>query len=668
MTVASPHRWITRVENVWLLPPFKKALAKRERETVLLGQLAECIDLLYRDPTSPGLNLETLAATGRCPILSARIDQGHRLLLTPLTGHDVGLLHFDAHDQAYQWVRKHEASVPTMLTRVERLERGARLGQAPLLAAVRADEESPVGLASAEQFRQMLAEGIGRYLAHLDDEQRQLAELQTRGLLLVKGGAGTGKTAVAIHRALNAARQPPLLGVRGVLYLCYNRALARVVEQIVRTLGYGAAPPELEVQTFHAWCRAYLERRGYRLVVGSRAEPAGKEWPERASNGAGRLLVVDDERCRGLVYRAFGELAPEDRAKLAPLDGRFVDEEIEQVLQPNGLASLAEYLEFNRQGRKVGLKWPQREAVWRAHERAQELARRQEVCRWSDLPLLALAALDDDPERPQYRAIVIDEAQDCSPVMVRLARRLLAESGSLTVFADPAQAIYDCGFQWTQRELRPAGGNVRWLRRTYRSTEEIFDLARALLDRHDDLAEELANLERPARRGPRPALLAAAAEEELHGELVERIVAEAAERPAHQIGVLAPRWQTLERIAERLERRGVKTQLLRSESGPFRIEEPSVKLATFQSAKGLDFPSVYVVGPTRRDLGGEARADAPETRRALYVALTRASERLVIGLVYGEHHPLLEELDDAHYEPQGSQARPFVNTRALPRR
>ncbi len=75
----------------------------------------------------------------------------------------------------------------------------------------------------------MIENGVARYLTHLDEEQRHLAELKVTGLLVVKDGAGTGKTAVAIHRLLNLARQPVLFGPGRVLYLCYNSVLARAV-------------------------------------------------------------------------------------------------------------------------------------------------------------------------------------------------------------------------------------------------------------------------------------------------------------------------------------------------------------------------------------------------------------------------------------------------------
>jgi superfamily I DNA/RNA helicase len=102
-----------------------------------------------------------------------------------------------------------------------------------------------------------------------------------------------------------------------------------------------------------------------------------------------------------------------------------------------------------------------------------------------------------------------------------------------------------------------------------------------------------------------------------------------------------------------------------AERGAVRFTEPTVKLLTMKGVKGLDFPSVFVVGPRQCDLGGLARADLPGTRRTLYVALTRASEQVTIGAVDETHHPLLELLDDRTYDAEGSRARSFVNLRGV---
>jgi superfamily I DNA/RNA helicase len=625
---------------MWMLPPFKKALDKRQNETVLLEQLGECIGQLFRHPTSSGLDLEQLRNTGRTPVFSARITKAFRLLLVELGKSEVGLLYFDHHDEAHSWLDRHRTAVPTMLTKLAEIDRATTVAMPfQRIPAVLPDEESPIAIASAEQFRRMVAEGVARYLTFLDEEQRRLVELNVSGLLLVKGGAGTGKTAVAIHRVLNLASQSllPETGPSDVLYLCYNNVLAKVVRQLLTTLSNGSLPQNLEVKTFHAWCKDFL---------------AGIGAP---------VPNIDDRACRETVFRAFGKLLPEQRVSLEKHDGRFVDDEIEHVIKHNGLTKLDDYLNFNRKGRRVSLKRGAREAIWAVYERSQQYQAEQHICRWCDLFLLTLSAIDGSSDPPQYRAVIIDEAQDCSPVMVRLAKRFVASAnGSLTVFADPAQAIYECGFQWTQRELAPSGGNVRWLRRNYRTTREIFDLARPLLEGHEDLKEDLAQMEQPVRQGTRPNLIVARDETELCAELVNRVAFEVQNRVPNQIGVLAANRKDLERLAMALGEKGVPADLVQSKQGVAHLEDATVKLLTMQSVKGLDFPVVFVLAPHRNDLGGEARANQPETRRTFYVSLTRASERLAIGAVYDRHHSLLNDLSSQCYDVEGPCSREWT--------
>jgi superfamily I DNA/RNA helicase len=269
--------------------------------------------------------------------------------------------------------------------------------------------------------------------------------------------------------------------------------------------------------------------------------------------------------------------------------------------------------------------------------------------------------LSEDEDDARYRAVVIDEGQDCTPVMVRVARRLIGSDGQLTVLADPAQEIYDCGFQWTKGELHARGGNTRWLRKTYRTTREIFDLARPLLDGSPDLAEDLTQLSPPDRRGERPVALACTDTTELNAEIAARISTVTTARPANQIGVVAANRQQLSAVAAELRARGIRHQVCGRDGEPIRLHEASVKLLTMHAAKGLDFPDVFVLAPTAGDVGWDEEHDA-ECRRRLYVALTRSSDHLTIGLVYGRHHPLVAGLDPALFDAAGPRSHELVNT------
>ena len=633
--------WVTRVNRVWLLGPFQKQLQKRQREATLLAQLSDCVDLLYRDPRQPGLNLETLHTPNKQPVLSARIDKSHRLIMTPLERGDIGLIYFDNHDESYEWVRRQGSRLGTMLSKQQEMLRGTRFeAGSPLVAVVRADEDSPIAIASAAQFHAMVEQGVARYLTYLDEEQKRLAEIKTNGLLLVKGGAGTGKTAVAVHRLVNLARQPTLIGPTRVLFLCFNSVLSGVVLQLVDAVANGHRPKDIEVRTFHAWCLGILR-------------PLGVVAPTQ----------VHEDGCEQAVFAAYAHLAPDRRTLLGDLQGEFLRDEIIHVIKHNGLKSQDQYLAFNRQGRRVPLKQVQRQVVWEAHEDAERHRLAHGVYDWNDLPLIALDALDAMPHPPQYRAVIVDEGQDCTPVMMRLAKRLLAEShGPITVFADPAQAIYEHGFHWTQQELKPAGGNVRWLRKNYRCTREVYDLARPLLDGHSELSEELAQMQPPDRRGDKPILLMDESREELLADIADRVARAVEERPVAQVAVLGTH-RLLKLVAELLRSRAVPTQGV--DRGRIHLEDASVKLMTQQAAKGLDFPLVFVLPAEPRANAPAGELLAPEARRTLYVALTRSSERLVVGARYSSRHPLLDLLPPDAYTLEGSRAREFAGTRGV---
>lgn len=501
---------------MWVARPFLEALSKRKREEGLLDQLEECIERLYYNPRLPGLNYEKLRTTGKYSLHSARLGRGPRLLFARISASEIALLHFDRHDEAYDWADRHARTIQTMLGRERELRAGdsvrALLGSPP---PVRPDVDSPVAVTSLEEFRKLLEVGPELYLAHLTREQRQLVDLRLEGALLVKGGAGTGKTAVAVHRTLALARQPGLTGSNRVLYLCYNNNLAHAVRQLLAALSGGSLPPEVEANTFHSWSIQFLRERGV------------------------TLSAVDQDACKQMVYRAYGELSVDEKSVLSQRDGTFIDDEIEHVIKPNCISTLDEYLRLERRGLGGMLKVErrEREIIWRVYEQAERYRKAKGICRHADLLAVALEESRDLPEDARYRAVVLDEAQDCSVAMIRLARQLLpSTSNQIAVFADPAQTIYRTGFQWAQDELKRAHPTVRWLRKPYRNTREIYDLARPLIEGDQELRtlfhEDLRNQGLPERRGEPPRFVIAAREEEVLSGLVELLRRDLTQRPA----------------------------------------------------------------------------------------------------------------------------------------
>ena len=243
----------------------------------------------------------------------------------------------------------------------------------------------------------------------------------------------------------------------------------------------------------------------------------------------------------------------------------------------------------------------------------------------------------------------MDEAQDFGPNALRFAISLADERfNDVLIVADAAQNVFRRRFSWKDAGIQ-AQGRTRILRRNYRNTREILELANALL-LPGGTAEDVLDLDDEAvivppdaavRQGPLPTVVYCD-----RAALVESAVEEAKRYTATRS---APKTLALLTIGNRqaidLERR------LRDESIPFFfVTDPrqdvnkdlvagaleSVIVSTVYSAKGLEFPSVVLCCTPREN------QTLDELRSALYVGMTRATERLTV--LAEPDHPLAAEL------------------------
>jgi superfamily I DNA/RNA helicase len=210
------------------------------------------------------------------------------------------------------------------------------------------------------------------------------------------------------------------------------------------------------------------------------------------------------------------------------------------------------------------------------------------------------------------------------------------------VLYDDAQSIY----QPKRRKFNfasvgiDARGRTSILRLNYRNTAEVMALAvhcaQQLLagaSSEQPANEEDMPLVQPAsagRRGPMPVLLegrTASVEAELVAERVALLYAEGA--ALDDIAVLARAKYLLEPVQRALHARGIACQSMATQAARhFDWTQPSVKLLTMHSAKGLEFPHVFIVGLQTMPMRDETFDEAV---RLLYVAMTRSTQALVLS-------------------------------------
>nr|WP_239522445.1 AAA family ATPase [Geodermatophilus sabuli] len=493
-------------------------------------------------------------------------------------------------------------------------------------------------------------------VATIQPEQDEIVRAPLAESVCVQGAPGTGKTAVGLHRAAYLLySHAGQLARSGVLVVGPNRAFLRYIEQVLPTLGEvdvdqttvadltarvpvrAVDPPAVAVLKGDARMAQVL----HRALWGAVAKPtdsvqvplAGRRYRvpvERLKR------TVDDLRRRGragedqqvLHYAAGRErlamsLAEDARRQKEEAGGSPTDAETRRAARSPEVRAFCDAV------------WPARDAAGLVHTLLTdpaELARAARGLLSDDEQALLLrapgplrrapwtaadAVLVDETaglvERTGgYGHVVLDEAQDLSPMECRAVARRLA-TGSLTVLGDLAQATSPWAAADWGRTLAGLGRPdtvVRPLTRGYRVPGEVLDYANRLLP----LIAPGLHAATAVRRGPGSLRVRPVAE--LTGALVD-VVRELTAVPG-SIGVVGPD-AAVDDLTAALVAAGRPAAVL-GEDG----EAAPVAVVPASLAKGLEFDAVIVVDPAA------IVAAEPRGLHRLYVVLTRAVSTLVV--------------------------------------
>ena len=320
---------------------------------------------------------------------------------------------------------------------------------------------------------------VSRVLAGLDPEQRAAAEA-VRGPVCILAGAGTGKTRAITHRIAHMVHGGTAPAGH-VLAVTFTARAAGEMRTRLRALGVGG----VQARTFHAAALRQLQFFAPRVLGGELPEIVDRPIRIVANAAARARLRADRAEVRDLAAEidwAKAVLAtPEDYPARAAGAGR------ETTTSPDTIAEV--------------------------YEQYEESKRRGGQLDFSDLLLIMSSALETyadvaEQVRSQYRHFVVDEYQDVSPLQQRMLDAWLGGRDDLCVVGDPNQTIYSfAGATPTHltgfRSRFPSAEVVR-LRRDYRSTPQVVDLANALMKQATGLTGEGAGVELVGQRADGP--------------------------------------------------------------------------------------------------------------------------------------------------------------------
>jgi len=240
----------------------------------------------------------------------------------------------------------------------------------------------------------------------------------------------------------------------------------------------------------------------------------------------------------------------------------------------------------------------------------------------------------------QYGAVMIDEGHDFDPDWLRLLTQMIdPTTNSLLLLYDDAQSIYGKR-RATKFSFKSVGiqaqGRTTILRVNYRNTNEILDCAYRLaadILRPEEASDDGVPLVRPemaGRHGDVPILIRA---DSLGGEAdaIARQFNDVhdAGTPWKDMAILYPAHYFGDEIAAAFQHAQIPFERLEkgSASRKYNAIEDSVKVMTMHASKGLEFPVVAIAGLGHMPYRAEQEA---QDARLLYVAMTRATERLLL--------------------------------------
>ena len=451
-----------------------------------------------------------------------------------------------------------------------------------------------VVVADEETMVAMLNAPLAQWRVFLHPTQRKLAQGDRSGPMRVLGGAGTGKTVLAMHRAKWLAEQRAT-AEKKVFFTTFTRNLAADIEENLKTLCSPAVMQNLEVKNLDAWVNGFLRRHKYehKIVYNRKQDEAADAWQS--------ALALQD-------------------SSLA-LSSAFYEEELERVVLAQGVSTRDEYRLAKRTGRGTVLTRSKRDAIWPVFEeyRAQLASRKlKEV---DDAYRDAAALLQDKPQG--YSSVIVDETQDFGPQALRLLRAIVPKGlNDLFFVGDGHQRIYSrnrasmsaCGI-----DIR---GRARKLYLNYRTTEEIRRLAVATLEgcEVDDLDEGSDEVKRykSISHGAVPKTLDFQHLEDALAGLSPLLKASLAE--GRSVCVIVPTKHDASAVYGSLKAGKTSATIL----GPDERDQPdskAVRIATMHRAKGLEFDEVVLLIPRN---WVDVRSGADNSQRLKYVALTRA--------------------------------------------
>jgi len=478
-------------------------------------------------------------------------------------------------------------------------------------------------------LHKMMDAPLSEWRIYLHPSQERIVKMRANGPIRVLGGAGTGKTVVAMHRVHYLASEIFADQNDQILFLVFSRNLAADISANLKKM----CPPDIferiHVDNVDSWVIEQAKKHGlpHQMTYYSSKQDLVQQAWNIAIDG------VDD----------------------LPFSEHFIQDEFDAVIAAEGLQTIQQYLRASRRGRGRPLTRSSRRKLWSVFETYRSELLRHGIAEPSDVKYQLLEIFQNEPA--SYRSVIVDEVQDMGMATLKMIRAILPEQpNDLLLAGDAHQRIYGRQVVLSQCDIHIRGRGRR-LRINYRTPECVRNWAIGVLKGipYDDLDGHLDTIQGYTsliQGETPPAVHHYETKSDEQQSVIATINNLACDSPLHHICLVAPSQEAISRYEGALIASGIAVHILKKNNDNPSI--PGVRLATMHRVKGLEYDHILVASanhdllPNANVLGQiddhfEKQEIHRKARSLLYVACTRARKSLFI-FSYGKQSDLVKDV------------------------
>ena len=492
----------------------------------------------------------------------------------------------------------------------------------------------------------------------LSNEQLSVARYPENGVIRVNGGPGSGKTLVAVKRAIFLAKEYKYAEKDDkILFLFYNKSLKKTIQKLFELeKDYEDVKNKIEFESIDSFfVKEYINQYNQDFF----------EYLKKAKNDKNFVKSYNQERIKRVEDILLSR--KNEFKEFSLKDAEFILSELDWLRNCCYITE-EEYLQITRHGRgnKPQLKKEAKKEIYRILKLYRQSNTKKGDLRYTDfydIALLFLYCFEREGYRDKvkkYNHIIVDEAQDLSKIHFRFINLICETSrtsgNTISLFMDKNQSIYSAqAWIFGSRTLKQVGININksfTLNRAYRNVKEIFDVAKKLnpeieVDEETNNKSQNLTLTFSVDRGIKPFYIEYSDSDDRLENLCKNIKVMVKEfnYQYDDISIIALNDQSMKDIRRYLDNEKIK-YVNKNGAGE------GINITTYHSSKGTENKIIFIPNIDELDANEltELYPDKTnqeileELRKLLYIGMTRATEVLIVSSLKGEQSEYLKKL------------------------